>query len=143
MSDYGYLNARVCSMRTGLLTPETLEELLTLDDVRTVAERLLDTAYRTGLADAMAQHEPLTALDRALDGCLQETVQRVLKIGGDEGRDWIRIFVSDWDIQALKTVLRGVRRHLGRCGLGDRGRFGPSIVRGGNGHGVGMSLGQL
>ena len=33
MSDYDYLNARVCAMRTELLSPGALEELLTLDDV--------------------------------------------------------------------------------------------------------------
>lgn len=112
MSDYDYLNARVCAMRTELLSPETLEELLTLDDVRTVAERLLDTVYRTGLATSMAQHEPLAALDRALDACLQDAVQRIVQMSDGPAREWVRVFVSDWDTQAIKTVLRGVRRQL-------------------------------
>ncbi len=112
MSDYDYLNARVCAMRAGLLSSETLEELLTLGDVRTIAERLLDTAYRTGLATSMAQHEPLDALDRALDSCLQDAVQRIIQMSDGAGRAWVRVLVSDWDVQAIKTVLRGVRRQL-------------------------------
>ncbi|NQU38656.1 MAG: V-type ATPase subunit [Lentisphaerae bacterium] len=112
MSDYAYINARVCSMRTGLLSRETIEELMTFESVQAVAERLLDTSYRTGLATSMAQREPLRALDIALDESLQECIQRILRMASGDARPWIQAFVDDWDVQAIKTVLRGVQRQL-------------------------------
>lgn len=112
MTDYAYLNARICSMRKELLSPDAIEDLLAFTDLKTLSERLLDSPYRAGLASLMAQRQPLQALDEALDENLRQTVTRLFELAGQEPDGWLQAFISDWDVQCLKTILRGLHRQF-------------------------------
>ena len=106
-----YFNARIHGMKSGLYNRAALEEFLGQDDLQKLVEGLLDSDYRTELAVALTRHEGADAIEDALSRNLAATFNHMLKGSTGEFADLVRIFLTRWDLAAVKGLLRA--RHWG------------------------------
>ncbi len=111
--DYEYLNARIRSMKGRLLSPQALEALAQKPDLEGIIAELERTPYRAELERARLQHTGIHAVEDALRKDMAATFRRILSLArGDKGEPYIRILLARWDIQNVKTILRGKAMHV-------------------------------
>ena len=110
MIDIGYANTRIVGMRKRLMSRAMTEEILAFADVQTIADRLLQSDYQSELKTALQAHPSVQALDEALSAALAKTFDRLMALYKDRGNDAIVALVEEWDVRALKAVLRGVHK---------------------------------
>ena len=106
-----YFNSRVHAMKSELLANGTLEEMLTRESVQPLIDSLLDSEYRTEMAEALSRFTGADAIEDALSRNLATTFNRMVKGATGEFRDLVKIFLSRWDLSAVKGLLRC--QHLG------------------------------
>ncbi len=110
--DYAYANARIRAMKGRLLPPSTLESLIAKPDLDTLIVELEKTAYREELEKAGIVSSGINKVELALRKNMVITFRTILRImRGDEDEEengrHIRIILHRWDVQNIKTILRG------------------------------------
>lgn len=111
--DYGYVNARVRGMRSRLLPRHTLEEMAFRPDIDSVIADLERTPYHDEIIEAKARLSGVLCIEEALRTNFTRTFRKILDIvGGSEAETFIRIFLHRWDIQNIKTIIRGKNIHV-------------------------------
>ena len=110
-ADFAYINARVKGMRARLLSPGRLEELLAAPDLQSFLQALANTPYGQELQEALTRYHGLMAVDEALMQHFQKTVRRVLSFAEGKPRTLIEVFLTQWDLHNLRTILRA--KHAG------------------------------
>lgn len=108
MSNFEYLNARVCRMRSDLLPRASIEELLSFNSAQMVAERLLEGPYRTELVEALAALPAAQALDAALEKHFSDIITNITRLADEEATRALSPILDQWDVQNLKAVIRGI-----------------------------------
>jgi len=107
MSDLYYLNARLRAMWGLLLARADYEKLLSSPDLHGIAIALRDTPYGRFL-DAVRGAAPDAArMEEALRRNFQETLSRLLSMSSGDCRETVRLLLGNWELQAIKTILRG------------------------------------
>jgi len=106
-----YFNARVHGMKSHLIPNAQLEELLAQDNVQRLIDALLESEYRTEMAEALSRYQGADAIEDALSRNLAATFNRMIKGSTGEFRELVRIFLTRWDLGAVKGLLRC--QHLG------------------------------
>jgi V/A-type H+-transporting ATPase subunit C len=110
--DYGYLNARIRGMKSRLLDRETLERLVLKPDFDSVMTELERTSYREEIEKASVRFSGITRLETALRQDFTRAFRKILSyIRGEDAETYIRILLSRWDVQNVKTILRGKNIH--------------------------------
>lgn len=112
MTDYPYVNTRICAMRGRLLSRAAVEEMLNLRDSEMVIDRLLEGSYQVELAEALAVHPPLKALDEAMHANLNKVLMVIARMVGNESNGLFQTLMEGWDVQCLKAVMRGIHGQL-------------------------------
>lgn len=107
-----YFNARVHGMKSELLSRAELEEILAGGDIQKLVDRLLESGYRTEMAEALTRYQGADAVEDALSRNLSATFSRMLKGTSGEFRELIRIFLNRWDLSAVKGLLRSQHWNL-------------------------------
>ncbi len=110
-ADFGYINARVKGMRSRLLPPGRLEELLAVPDLEAFVQALGNTPYGPELQEALTRYQGLRAVDEALMQHFQKTVRRVLSFADGKPRQLLEVLLLQWDVHNLRIVLRA--KHAG------------------------------
>jgi len=111
--DYGYVNARIRGMKSRLLDRRVLEDLMFRPDLDSVIADLEKTPYKDEIAEAKVQYSGILCIEQALRKNFTRTFRRILRIvRGSEAERYIRIFLHRWDIQNIKTILRGKNIHV-------------------------------
>jgi len=110
-ADFGYINARVKGMRSRLLPPGRLEELLGLPDLDAFLQALVHTPYGPELQEALTRYQGLRAVDEALARAFQKAARRVLSFADGKPRTLIQVLLMQWDVHNLRAVLRA--KHAG------------------------------
>jgi V/A-type H+-transporting ATPase subunit C len=111
--DYDYLNARIRSMKGRLLSPASLEALIQRPDFGGVMAELEKSPYRGELERASVQYKGIRALEEGLRREMARTFSRILTIArGDEAEKYITLLLARWDVQNVKTILRGKAMHI-------------------------------
>jgi len=111
--DYDYLNARIRSMKGRLLSPAALEGLIQKPDLGGVISELERSPYRSELEKAAIRYSGIQALEEALRREMAGTFSRILSIArGDEAEKYVRLLLARWDVQNIKTLLRGKAMHI-------------------------------
>ncbi|MCP1714644.1 V/A-type H+-transporting ATPase subunit C [Methanocalculus alkaliphilus] len=106
--EYGYVNARIKGMKSRLLTTHDLDELTNKPDLDAFISSLEETAYREELQKAGIESAGLERIEVALRRDLIRAFQKVLSLfAGEREEVYIRIILNRWDIQNIKTLLRG------------------------------------
>ena len=111
--DYDYLNARIRSMKGRLLSPAAIEAMVQKPDLEGIAAELGRTPYRAELERATVQYSGIHAIEEALRKETAATFSRILSLSRrDEAEKYARLLLYRWDVQNLKTILRGKAMHV-------------------------------
>ena len=111
--DWGYINARIRGMKSRLLDHRTLDNLILQPDMDSLIAELEKTAYREDLIEAKGKYTGVTAVEYALRNNFVRTFRKVLDFSKEkEARLYISIFLHRWDVQNIKTILRGKNIHV-------------------------------
>ncbi|MGQ0551539.1 MAG: V-type ATPase subunit [Armatimonadota bacterium] len=112
MPDFPYINARVRAMRSRLLPPSRLEDLLAVPTMDAFLQALAATPYGPELQEALLRYQGLRAVDEALTTNLQRTTRAILRFADGRPRALIEILLLRWDLANLRAIARG--KHAGR-----------------------------
>ncbi len=116
MPDFPYINARVRAMRSRLLDPGRMEELLALPTLDTFIQGLTNTPYGHDMQEALARYPGVQAVDAALARNFYRTTTKILSFAEGKPRDLLEIILMRWDLANLRLILRG--KHTGAAGEG-------------------------
>jgi V/A-type H+-transporting ATPase subunit C len=106
--DYGYINARVRGMYSNLLDRKSYDALLIRQDLPSVVTELEKTPYKKEIEEAQVIYSGICSVEAALRKNLVKNYQTVLDlVRGTKAERYIKIFLSRWDVQNIKSILRG------------------------------------
>ena len=110
--EYGYVNARIRGMKSRLLSRKEVEELAAKFDVDAIISELEKTDYRTEIEDASVQYSGIACVEEALRRNLAKTFRLIYSfVKRGDAEKCTKIFLNKWDIQNIKTILRGKNIH--------------------------------
>jgi V/A-type H+-transporting ATPase subunit C len=107
MSDLYYLNARLRAMWATILAQADYDRILAVPDLHGIALALRETPYGRYLDSVGGTISDPSRMEEALRRNFQETLSRLLSISGGDSREGVRLLLGSWELQAIKTVLRG------------------------------------
>lgn len=105
--DYGYANARIRGMKSGLFNKPFYNRLLRARSLQEVIAGLAQTPYGRDLDEAMIKAEGLRGFDEALRRNIMKAFNQVSKIVGEQDKNLINVLFGRWDVLNVKTILRG------------------------------------
>ncbi len=111
--DYGYVNARIRGMRSRLLDRKEIENLIFQPDLDSLIADLEKTAYKEDIIEAKVLYSGVLCIEYALRKNFTRTFRKILGfVSESEAERYIRIFLHRWDVQNIKTILRGKNIHV-------------------------------
>ena len=107
-----YVNARIKAMKSRLLDRSVLESLIFKPDIESVITELGNTAYKDEIEKASVHYSGITCIEVALRKDFANAFRKIVRfMKGDESEKYIKILVGRWDVQNIKTILRGINIH--------------------------------
>lgn len=111
--EYDYVNARIKGMKSRLLNPPVFELLILKPDVESIIAELANTPYKDEIEKASVQYSGIKCIEIALRKDFTNAFRKILRyMKGGEAETYIKILLSRWDIQNIKTILRGKNIHV-------------------------------
>jgi len=111
--EYDYINARIKGMKSRLLNPPVFESLILKPDVESIIAELVNTPYKEEIEKATIQYSGIKCIEVALRKDFTNAFRRILRfMNGGESEIYIKILLSRWDVQNIKTILRGKNIHV-------------------------------
>lgn len=101
-----YFNARVHGMKRDLFSRSTIDSFLDQGDLSRFVDALLDSAYRTEVAESLTRYQGADAIEEAVSRNLVATFQTLMGRAHGEFRELAEIFLARWDLMAVKSLLR-------------------------------------
>ncbi|MGZ9252789.1 MAG: V-type ATPase subunit [Candidatus Deferrimicrobiaceae bacterium] len=108
MSDLFYLCARLRAMRAQLLSPREVETILALPDLPSIAAALRETPYGDHIESAGGEAPEAARIEEAIRRNVSKTLSDLLAISSGDCAEAVRLVLGRWEVQAVKTVLRGI-----------------------------------
>jgi V/A-type H+/Na+-transporting ATPase subunit C len=103
-----YVNARVHGMSGRLINNHGFERLIAQPSVEGIITELEKTPYREEIVEARVLHSGMNCIEYALRKNLQKTYRKIYSlVEGEKSARYITIFLKKWDIQNIKTIIRG------------------------------------
>jgi V/A-type H+-transporting ATPase subunit C len=100
-------------MKRHLLDHSVFETLILKPDVESVITELGNTAYKDEIEKASVQYKGITCIEVALRKDFSAAFRKILRfMKGDESEKYIKILLGRWDVQNIKTILRGKNIHI-------------------------------
>ena len=112
MTDFDYGNARLRAMKSRLLPRRSLEELAEAGSVQGLITALTNTAYREAVEMALVRLTGIECLAEALRNDLVATLGKARAFFSGSAGDLAALVLRRYDVHNLKTVLRGLERHV-------------------------------
>jgi V/A-type H+-transporting ATPase subunit C len=110
--DYGYVNARIRGMKSRLLSRKALDDLILKPDMDSFIAELENTPYKESLEAAGSRYSGIYRIEYALRDNFTRTFRKIMGLVMDSDAErYLGIFLQKWDIQNVKTVLRGKSIH--------------------------------
>ena len=110
--EYAYVNARIRAMKSRLLGRPFLEQLINKPDVDSIIADLERTTYREELERAGVQFSGINRIEVAIRNDLVRAFRAILGfIKGGEEENLLTLILQRWDVQNIKTILRGKKIH--------------------------------
>jgi V/A-type H+/Na+-transporting ATPase subunit C len=111
--DWGYINARMRGMKSRLLDRRALDNLVLQPDLESLIADLENTPYKSDIIDAKVQYSGVLCIEYALRKNFVRTFRKILDfVKTEEAERYITIFLHRWDVQNIKTILRGKNIHI-------------------------------
>lgn len=108
MSDLFYLNTRLHAMRAQFLSRREYEMILALPDLSSIAAALRETPYGQFIESTGGEVPEAARIEEALRRNVSQTLARLLAISSGDCAEAVRLVLGHWEVQAVKTVLRGL-----------------------------------
>ncbi|VVB66695.1 V-type ATP synthase subunit C [Candidatus Gugararchaeum adminiculabundum] len=105
---YAYSNARVKAMRTNLLKPSMVEEMVSLDSITSIAGLLERTTYREDLTHFSLRYSGADLVELALGRNYGRMAQKLFKFTPTDGKSTLKAILGRWDAYNLKTILLAI-----------------------------------
>jgi V/A-type H+-transporting ATPase subunit C len=105
-----FINARVRGMKSSLLRRNELEAMLDNGRIDQIGDTLLKSPYEAELAEALSRYQGAEAIEDAVTRNLGNTFSRLKAMCREEMAVLADIFISRWDLAAVKSLLRN-RHH--------------------------------
>ncbi|MCU0630796.1 MAG: V-type ATPase subunit [Methanoregulaceae archaeon] len=103
-----YVNARVHGMSSRLITTHGFERLIAQPSLEGIITELEKTPYREEIVEARILHTGISCIEYALRKNLMNTYRKILAlVEGEKPARYIIIFLKKWDVQNIKTIIRG------------------------------------
>lgn len=111
--DYGYINARMRGMKSRLLSHRALDDLILKPDLESLIADLENSPYREDIIEAKGRSSGILCIESALRQNFIRTFRKIQEFSSDEeeAKQYIAIFLHRWDVQNIKTILRGKNIH--------------------------------
>jgi len=110
--DYGYANARIRGMKSRLLTHGAMDDLIMKPDMDSLIVELEKTPYKDEIHEAGGKYSGIYCVEYALRKNFTGTFRKILGFMEDTPAErYVRIFLRRWDVQNIKTILRGKSIH--------------------------------
>ncbi|MDP2322898.1 MAG: V-type ATPase subunit, partial [Gammaproteobacteria bacterium] len=111
-----------------LFDSRTLDEFLEGGELARFTDALLDSAYRREMAEALTRYQGADAIEEAVSRNLVTTFQTLLGRAHGEFKELVELFLTRWDLMAVKSLLRC--RHHGIDGRTSGGALipGPQLT---------------
>ena len=111
--DYGYINARMRGMKSRLLSHRALDDLILKPDLESLIADLENSPYREEIIEAKGQSSGILCIESALRQNFIKTFRKIQDYSREEteAKQYIAIFLHRWDVQNIKTILRGKNIH--------------------------------
>jgi V/A-type H+-transporting ATPase subunit C len=111
--DWGYINARMRGMKSRLLDHHMLDNLVLQPDLESLVNELEKTPYHDDIVEARGRYSGMPCIEHALRSNFVRTFRKILDFAKkEEAEQYIGIFLHRWDIQNIKTILRGKNIHV-------------------------------
>ena len=123
-----HFNARVHGMKADLLSKHVVESYLEQGDLSRMVDELLDSAYRTEMAEALTRYEGADAVEEAVSRNLVATFQTLLSRAHGDFRDLVALFLARWDLMAVKSIIRIQHHQLDAASVGSALMPGPNLT---------------
>jgi V/A-type H+-transporting ATPase subunit C len=108
-----YVNARVKGMKSRLLDPAVFETLILKPDIESIITELGTTTYKEEIEKASIQYSGIQCIEVALRRDFTNSFRKIfIFMRGDESEKYIKILLGRWDVQNIKTILRGKNIHI-------------------------------
>ena len=110
--DTGYVLTRVKGMHSRLLDQKALSNLILKPDLDAIIAELGSTPYRREIEEASVRYSGILCIEHALRSNMVGTFRKILTLlEGEPSRRFVTLFLHKWDVQNLKTILRGKQIH--------------------------------
>ena len=111
--DYGYINARMRGMKSRLLSHRALDDLILKPDLESLIADLENSPYREDIIEAKGRSSGIVCIETALRQNFIKTFRKIQDFSKQEAEagQYIVIFLHRWDVQNIKTILRGKNIH--------------------------------
>lgn len=123
-----YFNARVHGMKRHLFATRTVDEFLDQGDLARFTDALLDSAYRTEMAQALTRYHGADAVEEAVSRNLVATFQTLLGRAQGEFKELVQLFLARWDLVAIKALLRCRHQNVDAATAGTALIPGPRLT---------------
>lgn len=112
MPGFDYGNARLRTMRSRLLSRREIELLVEAGTLKGFIAGLTKTAYRKAVEAALAHASGMESISQALREDMSDTLGAARHFYIEEAGENVALILLAYDIQNLKTVLRGLARNV-------------------------------
>jgi V/A-type H+-transporting ATPase subunit C len=110
--DYGYTNARIRGMKSRLFSRGALDDLIMRPDIDSLIIELEKTPYGDDIKEAISKYSGIYCVEYALRKNFARTFKKILGfVEGTKAERYIKIYLRRWDVQNVKTILRGKNVH--------------------------------
>ncbi|HEB13051.1 MAG TPA: ATP synthase A1 subunit C [Actinobacteria bacterium] len=109
--EYGYVAARLRGMKSNLLDKAFFEQLLAKKNITEIIIALEQTVYKKDIHRAILQN--VESVENGLQGNIIGTFSSLRKMVDGRVHQLVDILLGRWDVQNLKTILRGLHQFAG------------------------------
>lgn len=106
---YAYTNARIRTMRGELLSGTLLDQLMEASDVMSAVSLLQSSDYRPDIEEGLLHHSGINGVEDGLRRNLSRSLRKVRMVALGDAKVLVDLLLGAWDVQNLKTVMRGRR----------------------------------
>jgi len=110
---YDYVNARIRGMKSRLLGTPVFETLILKPDVEAIITELGNTDYKEEIEKASIQYSGIRCIEVALRKNFTRAFRKIFNfMEGETAEKYVKILLNRWDVQNIKTILRGKNIHV-------------------------------
>ncbi|MCK4268801.1 MAG: V-type ATPase subunit, partial [Actinomycetia bacterium] len=111
--EYGYVTARLRSMKSHLLDKSFFERLILMKSLTEIIVALEQTTYKKDIHEGVLLTPGIDGVENGLRNNIVSTFTILRGLVDNHVHRLVDIMLGRWDVQNLKTILRGLHQFAG------------------------------